>query len=135
MERNFKRHQRGMEEAIEAAGEDVWEQMRAVGHWLMSQQPLNLAQMMHSDFAELSTENVIKLSAIAFEAMRTPLETALQQAKDRGVVDTEDVGLAAISFVSLIETVNSIQEPSVQKGNTAIIDRLVGMLLNGLLVR
>jgi AcrR family transcriptional regulator len=135
MERNFKRHQRGMEQAIHEAGEDVREQMRAVAHWLMSQSPINIGQMMQSDFAELGHENVMKLADKAFEAMRMPLETAFQGAKDRGLITTEDPGLAAISFVSLIETVNSIREPSVRDEHQVIIDRIVDMLLKGLLVR
>jgi AcrR family transcriptional regulator len=135
MERNFARHQRGMEQAIHDAGDDLGEQMRSVGHWLMSQPPVNIGQMMQSDFAELSHGNVMKLSQLAFDAMRLPLETAMQRAKDQGTIEIEDVGLAAISFVSLIESVNAIQEPDVRRDHQRIVDQLVDMLLNGLLRR
>jgi hypothetical protein len=135
MERSFKRHQHGMETAIREAGSDLRMQMQAVADWLLSQPPVNIARMTHSDFTAISAENARKLANMSFNALREPLETALVQAQQAALTNLPDAGLAAISFVSLVETIHTLDEPAVSYAKQQIVSSIIEMLLNGWLRR
>lgn len=135
MERNFKRHEQKMEEALLHAEDDLKEQMWVVAKWLLSQPPLNLGQLMQSDFAHLSPEHGNRLAVLAFDSLRMPLTKTFQRAKDKGIIMVEDPGLAAISFVSLIETVHATQPAFDTEQRQTIVKNIIDMLLNGLYSR
>ncbi len=135
MERNFKRHEQKMEEAILHAGDDLKEQMQVVAEWLLSQPPLNLGQLMQSDFTHLKPEHASRLAVLAFDSLRMPLTKTFQRANDIGIITVEDPGLAAISFVSLIETVHATQPAFDAEQRQSIVNSIIDMLLNGLYSR
>ncbi|MEO1289665.1 MAG: TetR/AcrR family transcriptional regulator [Chloroflexota bacterium] len=135
MEQRFTQHQLAMVRVIEAAGDDLREQMQAVAGWLMAQTPTNMSYIMQSDFAELTPENTAKLTRIMFDALRLPLEAAFNEAQAKGVITTNNTGLAAISFVSLMQMVSAMNIKAIHEQQQAIIDNTVDLLLNGLLAR
>lgn len=135
MERSFARHRVGMEAAIKEAGDDLRDQMYAVADWLAAHPPLNMAQIAQSDFAELTPENAAKLSTRLFDALRQPTEQALIKAQAAGVTDLEQPGLAAIAFVSLVQTIHSMRVEAVESQKREIFISLVEMLLQGWLKR
>ncbi|MEQ8675150.1 MAG: TetR/AcrR family transcriptional regulator [Aggregatilineales bacterium] len=135
MERNFSRHQQQMEAQIAGAGEDIRAQMQAVAVWLMSQPPLNIGRMMQSDFAELSAENARKLTVLLFDALRIPLERAIEQAQQDGIIALDNPGIGAISFISLIETLNAIHGTLTHEERLPVIENIIDMLLKGWLSR
>jgi AcrR family transcriptional regulator len=135
LERSFKRHQNGMEEAIQVAGDDVREQMQAVAHWLMSQPPVNIARMGESDFHAISPANAARLSQMIFDALRLPLTEALERAQKIDIVNLNNPGLAAITFVSLVEMIHGDNSPYMTGIKGMIIDQLIDMQLYGWLKR
>lgn len=135
MERSFTRHRIGMEEAIHDAGPDLYDQVRAVAQWLAAHPPLNMAQIAQSDFAELKPENAAQLSTLLFDALRQPLETALVEAQATGITDLEQPGLAAIAFITLVQTVHSMNLPPIENEKSKILDAMVDMFLKGWLKR
>lgn len=135
MERNFKRHQQGMEAAIAKADNDIRSQMKAVANWLISQTPMHLGRMIQSDFEELRPENAAKLNRLVFDSMRLPLEKALLSAQEQHLIETTNPSLAAISFISLMETVHSMRFAVSRAEKESIADTTIDIFLNGLLVR
>ncbi len=137
MERSLHRHRAGMEAAIAAAEPDLRTQLLDVAHWLLLQPPMNLARMTASDFPAISPDNAQKLSRLIFDSLRLPIVAALEQARARGVVDLPDLGLAAITFVTLVETIHGDNAPylATLEEKQAVIVGLTDMLLNGWLAR
>lgn len=135
MRRSFARHRAGMEAAIEAAGARLEDQLRAVTEWLLAHPPVNLARMELSDFPALDPEHAAELAALAFDALRLPLEAALERAGVRGEIDVPNPGLAAISFVSLVQTIHASSAPYMAPVKEQVIADLVHMTLFGWLRR
>lgn len=135
MERRFQQHRAAMTAVIADAGDDLAVQMRAVGEWLMGQTQLNASHMLQSDFVALAPQHADRLSRLLFEALAGPLAEALDAAQAQGIIQTANTELAAISFVSLMQTVSVTQFTRVRDQRAAIIDNTVELLLNGLLVR
>lgn len=135
MERSLQRHRDGMEQVIVEAGEDVLNQVRAVARWLISQPPMNISRLGESDFRAISQENALRLSALIFDALRLPLTNALEKASQAGVVDIRNTGLAAITFVSLVEMIHADNAAYMQNLKETIIEQLIDMLMRGWLKR
>lgn len=136
MTQNLERHRAGMEAAIATAGSELPDQMRAVAHWLLSQPPLNLARLQASDLPAISADNAHTLSMLMYDALRLPLQGALERAHATGIVDIPNTALAAITFTSLIQTVReeTFVEPDGSRAET-IVDDVIHMLLYGWLQR
>ncbi len=135
MRRSLQRHQAGMTAAIASAGPHLRDQMRAVANWLLAHPPLNVGRMETSDLAALSPQNARALSDLMFEALRQPMEAAIAAAAQAGAVTVPDAGLAAITFVALVELLHSFHDPVFTEHKSAIIDSTIEMLLNGWLKR
>lgn len=135
MDRNLRRHQAGLEQALETAGPDLRAQLYAVADWLMSQPPLNLGRMGAADMLELEPNQAQHLMQLAYDAMRGPLIPALERARAAGVIDLPDLNLAAMSLVSLLESAHSIPPAYLAGHRQEIGHRLIDMLLDGWLVR
>lgn len=133
MARSFQRHQQGMAAAINEAGPDLAAQLRAAANWLLSQPPVNIARMEQSDFPAIGPSAAESLSLLLYNALRQPLRTALHHNASR--LGITDLDLAAISFVSLVESIHSSNNPYLSSQKEAIIDGLIEMLLQGWLKR
>jgi AcrR family transcriptional regulator len=134
MERSIQRHAHGIQNAIHEAGSDIRDQLIAVARWLLQQPPLNLTRLGASDFLEISPEHALRLSQLMFDALRLPLVAALEHHQANGIIALADPGLAAIAFVTLVETVHADTAPYMTD-KEAIVERLIDMLLNGWLQR
>lgn len=135
MQRNFLHHRDQMESILEQSDGDLRSQMKAVAAWLLTQPPLHLGHLMQSDFSYLEPENAKTLVDLAFDSLRMPLTRVLNQAKADNVIGIEDPGLAAISFISLVETINGTQYSIAREQRMQIVEQIIDMLLNGLLIR
>ena len=131
----MERHQAGMEHAINAADPDIKQQLQAVAHWLLAQQPLNLARMSTSDLAGLSVEHAEALPQLMFDALRSPLQAALEQAQAQGTVDVDDPGLAAILFLALVQTIHIDPAPYIVEAKQSIVAQIIQLWLYGILKR
>jgi AcrR family transcriptional regulator len=135
MERNFQRHRTGMAQAIREAGSDLQSQVHSIAHWLTSQPPLDFVRMQKADMPAISDENARRLMELAYDALRLPIVSALEQARQAGQVNLVDLNLAAMALISLILSVHSIPGLSSNEARLKIGQDLADMLLNGWLKR
>lgn len=135
IERSMGRHRAGMEAAIQEVNGDIGAQMRAVAAWLLSQPPVNVSRLGESDFLAIDPAKAAQLSHLIFDALRLPLTGALEQARQLGVIDLDNCGLAAITFVSVIEMIHADTSPFIVHSKETIINQLIEMFLKGWLKR
>jgi AcrR family transcriptional regulator len=135
MERNFLRHRHGLTESIKAANGDLRQQLYAVAGWLVSQPPLDFSRMHEADMAEIGQEQAKRLMEMAYDAMRIPIITALEQATEDGLIELDDLNIAAMALVSLIQSVHNVPTHYGFELRQRIGTKLVDMLLDGWLKR
>ncbi|MEL7434938.1 MAG: TetR/AcrR family transcriptional regulator [Chloroflexota bacterium] len=137
MQDNLAKHRAGMEDAIDNANGDIRDALIAVGKWLLAQPHFNMMRMMETDLGEIAPENATKLSKMAFDTLRMPVANALSDAQAKGIVSVTNPELAAISFVTLIQTIGVLQAnvQPIHVSVNQIVEETVDMLLNGFLSR
>jgi AcrR family transcriptional regulator len=135
MERTMRRHQTGLEHAIDTAGPDFRTRIYAVVDWLTAQPPLDLVRMNQADTPELSPDKAEWLMTLAYDSLRLPIGNAIKHASQAGLITVPDADLAALALVSLVESVHAIPR-AYYPGNLATIGRqFADMLLDGWLRR
>lgn len=135
MQRNFERHQAGMAQAIADAGSDVRRQIHAVAQWLVTQPPVDLARMKEADLPSLDPQKAQMLGDLAVNAMTIPLIETLARAKAAGVIQVDDPELAAMAFITLMQSVHNIPAEHLPEGLAPLGTQLADMLLYGWLAR
>ena len=132
VERNLAHHRQGLTGAIEEAPSDIRSQLRAVADWLLSQPPMDLVRMVYSDLPSIDADQAERLSRIAFETMLVPIETILRSARDQGVIEYEDLILAAGTLIGMIESLYAVPKRPAMKSRQMMAYEMVDILLNGL---
>lgn len=132
MERSFHQHKQGMAAAVAGAEADIRAQLIAVADWLLAQPPLNIAHMEQGSLTEISGENADKLTAVMLDSLITPLRAPLEAAHQNGQIVAPDVGLVALSFVTLVESVHNTTNSFLSERKRETVIQIVDMLLNGL---
>jgi AcrR family transcriptional regulator len=132
VERNLAHHRQGLTGAIEGAPPDIRSQLRAIADWLLSQPPMDLVRMVHSDLPSIDPVQAERLSRIAFETMLVPVEAILRSARDQGVIEYEDLILAAGTFIGMIESLYAVPQRPAMKSKQSMAYEMVDILLNGL---
>ncbi len=132
VERNLAHHRHGLTRAIEGASPDIRSQLRAVADWLLSQPPMDLVRLVYSDLPSIDPEQAERLSRIAFETMLLPVEAILRTAREQGVIEYEDIILAAGTFTGMIESLYAVPQRAAMKSRQAMAYEMVDILLNGL---
>lgn len=135
MQHSFQRHQLGMTEAIAQADDDVRSHLWAVADWLLAQAPVNVGQIERSDFAAIAPENAQALSSMIYDSLRQPLREALARAQKRGEIAPIDVDLAAVSFITLVQSVHGTINPYLIPRKRDVVDSIINLLLSGWLPR
>jgi len=101
-ERGLQRHRAGLEAAI-AAAPDLHGQLRGAARWLLSQPPVNIHRMVHSDMPAIAPEHADRMIDVSFQSLILPVAQALIVAEARGEIRAPQPILLAASFVTLIE--------------------------------
>lgn len=129
-EYSFERHQRGVIDAIETAGPSIRDQLYAVADWFVTQPAMALDHFQQGDRPKLSDTDVQRLMNQAYDALRSPIVTALAHAQDQGSVHLNDLDLAAMALISLIQSTHNIPN-AYSHVRKAIAHQLVDMLMDG----
>lgn len=129
-EYSFARHQRGVMNAIETAGPSIRDQLYAVAEWFVTQPAMPLDRFQQGDRPKLSDLEVQRLMKQAYDALRTPIVSALAHAQDEGSVHLDDFDLAAMALISLIQSTYNIPNANSQV-RKAIAQQLIDMLMDG----
>ncbi|MDX2077341.1 MAG: TetR/AcrR family transcriptional regulator [bacterium] len=128
MERNFKRHHEGLNSVIQGAGDDVRQQMVAVAKWFISQPPIEMSRLLEADMTEIDPQQAQHLMNLAYDALRLPIVSALMRARQKAQIRPMDLDLAAMAFISLIQSVHQIpssySQDIRQKTGVALVDML-----------
>ena len=137
MERVLLRHNAGMKEVLATAGDQISNQLRAVARWFIHQPPMNLDRIFNSDMTTLDPAQAARLADMAMQMLTEPLYAAVNEPRSNGQITNVETGVAAMSFISLVQGVNSIPEGEwinlVKREEIAL--QAVELLLYGLLKR
>lgn len=131
-ERNFRRHYVGLQQSMSEAAPDIRAQLQAIANWLLSQPPMDLVRMMHSDMPAIDQAHAGRLSMMALESLIEPIHEALQRAAERGEVQHDDLGLVAGGILGMIEALYAVPAYAVNTSRVAMAYALIDVLLNGL---
>lgn len=132
VERNLQHHRQGLTQAIAGVPPDIRSQLRAVADWLLSQPPMDLVRMVYSDLPSIDPAQADRLSRIAFETMLLPIEAVLRSARQQGVIDYEDLILAAGTSIGMIESLYAVPQRVAIKSRQTMAYEMIDILLNGL---
>lgn len=135
IERSMYRHRAGMEQAISAAGSELREQLRAVAAWLLTQPAVDLGRLGAVDFPAIGAPNAQRLGQLIYDSIRLPLQSALEWANAEGTAAVANPGLAAMTFVTVVELLHSDSDPVIVAHKHAAVEQLIDMTLYGWLAR
>lgn len=131
-ERNFNRHSIGLKQMMSETAPDIRSQLQAIANWLLSQPPMDLVRMMHSDMPAIDEAQAERLSLLALESLIVPIEEALQRAAQQGEVSHHNLALVAGGILGMIESLYAIPAYAVIGSRAAMAHELIDVLLNGL---
>ncbi|MCU0480745.1 MAG: TetR/AcrR family transcriptional regulator [Anaerolineae bacterium] len=135
MNRNFARHHAGIKQAIGDAGEDWVAQLRAVGHWLISQPPIDVMRMSKSDLPSIDSVASFELEEGIYEAVNAPIRQILERANLQGKANIPDCDLVAGIFVGMVSSIDVIKGAWNPKSKMEMVDILIDTWVNGLVLR
>jgi len=130
-ERGLQAHREGLEQAITAAGASLEEGLRAVLLWLASHAPVDLARMLLADFPAISEEHRKRLTDLALDCLIRPIESMLQEARQRGEGRDVDTRFAALTILSTAEAMHA-QARLNNAEATELVNSALPLLLSGL---
>ena len=130
--RVFRRHQAGVQMAIEQNQPSLAAQLQAVAKWFASQPPVHLSGMMHADMPALSAVQAAALSQVAYHSMFTPLRQMFIAAQARNEIRVLHPDLLAGSFLALMDGLHYGQNRPGARSKSVIIDEIITLLLDGL---
>lgn len=135
-ERNLKRHREGLTKAINQAPPNIHDQLCAAADWLLSQPPMDLIRMTHSDMPAIDSVQADRLAHAAYDAMLAPIEAALARAQYQGEIAHGNLGLIAGGMLGMIESLYAVPESVFDEEprhtRRAMAYDLIDVLLNGL---
>jgi len=130
--RVFERHQAGIQQAIEAAGDEFATQLRAVADWFASQPPINLLGMIHADMPALSPAQAEQLAQVAYQSLFAPLCQMFRGAETNDEIRLVNPDLLAGCFLSLMEGLHHGEHRVGAPPRQMIVNEIVTLLLDGL---
>jgi AcrR family transcriptional regulator len=135
MERHFKRHQQGITAVVQSRAGDLRAQLHVIAEWTLSQPPLNLQRMVHSDLLAINPMEADRLSTLALESLIEPFLMVLEQAQVRGEIDHDNLGLVAGGLFGMIQSMHLLPNEAVTGSRHAMANQLIDTFLTGLYKR
>lgn len=123
---------RGLELAIQEAGDDWQERLRAAALWLLTQPALHLGRMLRADVAQVSAEAGIKLKEIIFASLLLPLNAILRDALADNPTQLQRSLTIAGMFYALIEGIDSLPASYVNGTKAELVDVVLDVFIHGL---
>jgi TetR/AcrR family transcriptional regulator, cholesterol catabolism regulator len=132
MHRTIERHRTGIADAIAGAGDDWVAQLRAIGHWLVSQPAIDVLRLSKSDLPSLEPNAAQHLEDSIYDAINMPIREVLERAHRSGDAVVDDADLMAGLFVGITAATDVIKAEWNSKSKTEMVDSIVSTLVNGL---
>ncbi|MCX6043856.1 MAG: TetR/AcrR family transcriptional regulator [Chloroflexi bacterium] len=130
--RVFRRHQIGIQMAIEQAKPTLAAQLQAVIEWFAEQPPLHLLGMIHADMPALSAGHAAALYQVVYQSMFAPVRQMFSAAQARNEIRMLHPDLLTGSFLSLMDGFHYGQSRPGAPPKAVIIDEIITLLLDGL---
>jgi AcrR family transcriptional regulator len=132
MQRNFARHQVGIQAALQQAGMDWIAQLRAIGYWLVSQPALDVLRMSKADLPAIDAVAAAQMEETIYTAIHLPIRQVLDHAVQRGLANVADTDLVAGVLIGMIAALELIKPAWNPKSKIEMVDILLDSWINGL---
>jgi AcrR family transcriptional regulator len=133
-ERTIQRHQRGIATAI-TNGKGLHDQLNQIATWMLSQPPMDMIRMVHSDVPALDAASGTHLLMYANTAILEPIASLLQTAHERGQIVHADFGNVAGAIFSMIEGLYTLPDAYLHRSRLSLAQEMISLLLSGLQAR
>jgi AcrR family transcriptional regulator len=134
-ERTIQRHQQGIAEAIIRGEHDLRTQLSGIARWMLSQPPIDMIRMVHSDVPALEPSSGEHLLGYAHSAILEPIAEVLEQAQQRGEIIHPNLGNIAGAIFSIIQGLHMLPTAYLDRPRQVMAEELIDLLLVGLHVR
>lgn len=121
----------GLKSALQEAGPDWQERLRAAANWLLGQPAMHLGRMMQADIPVLSTEAAETLRQEMLAALLNPLETVFREALADNPLKRQQSAILAGMFLSLIEGIDNLPASYLTISRTDLVDIVLDLFANG----
>lgn len=130
--RRMQGYRAGLEGAIQAAGADWQDRLRAAALWLLSQPAMQLGRMLQSDMRVISSQAAKNLRVVVFESLLLPLTAIFQDALANNPVKRQRSATLAGMFLSLIEGIDNLPPSYVTGSKEELVEMTLDLVTNGL---
>ncbi len=130
--RRMQGYRAGLEEAIQGAGSDWLERLRAAATWLLAQSAMHLGRMMQGDMPQISGEAAEKLRAVIFTSLLGPLDEVFREALARDPQKRQRSATFAGMFLSLIEGIDTLPSSYITTSRAELVEMVLDLLAHGL---
>lgn len=134
MTRNLQRHEKGLREAIDTAGERWQEQLYSAAHWLLAQPSLDMGRFAQVDQHALTSEHAQQIFQGMYTALFAPLEQIFADAQAQVGTTSPYPGVLAGVFLSMVEGFRNAPKPQSDfpLSATQTLDSVIAVLIKGL---
>ncbi len=131
--RAFKRHEKGLAEALSRAEPELGAQLRAASRWLIGRAPLGLLAMLQNDMPALGEAHVQSLNRQLLESLWLPLTWVFEDASERREIEVEDANSYVGAFVAMMDGLTYIGTSGMStRSMEEVADELITMMVRGL---
>ncbi len=134
MTRNLRRHEHGLREAIDTAGERWQDQLYSAAHWLLAQPSLDMGRFAQVDQHSLSSEHAQQIFQGMYTGLFAPLEQIFARAQAEVGTTSPYPGVLAGAFLSMLEGFRNAPKPvpGFPLSASQSLDSVVAVLIKGL---
>jgi len=132
MERNLRRHQQGIAEAIATGGTNLQAQLNAIAAWLLSQPPMDFVRMTHVDMPAIEAASASRIKNLAYAALLAPIEMVLYQAQARGEIGEINAGNIGGAIFSAIQGLHTVPGEYLVQSREQMAEEIIQVLLRGM---
>ena len=132
-QRELKRHQLGIQQAVDTATPDLQSRLLAIAHWFGSQPPLNLLSTLQSDMPELSETHKKEIFNLVAEAIFQPIREVFQQAIKRGEIRPINPNLMTGTFIAMMEGLGHARQANfIDLAEDTMATGMISVIMDGL---
>lgn len=128
-ELEFEHHHQGLQHATEQ--DNLRAQLTCAATWFLSQRPVHLLSMLHTDMPCLSEENLKKLSASSHRCIFVPIQEMFERAQKKGEIRQVRPNVLAGFFLSVMESIPLVVAGK-EMAPELVVNEMIDVIFNGL---
>lgn len=134
MTRHMKRYREGIKAVIDRAQGDLRKQLQYIAAWIISQPPVNIIRLETSDLPSIGDTQADTISNLAFEATLMPIMKVLEDARNRGEIEHQNLGYIAGAIFASMEAFHGISNKYVDGSRQLMANELIEVFIRGIKV-